>query len=156
MAHVFKRSSRKGAPWYASWTETKPNGQTRKRTRSTRTSDKQTAQQLLAKFQTDAAVRYHGLVDPRADTIAAEANKPIETHLADFENKLSAAGRSKDHIERTLMHIREFAEHSNLSRAADFTADAANRWAANLAKKGRAARTIQARLTSINRCHHGW
>ncbi|TWU22442.1 site-specific tyrosine recombinase XerC [Novipirellula galeiformis] len=149
MARVFKRSTVKGAPFYATWTETLPNGRTRKRTVSTRTPDKRTAEQILTKLKSDAAVRFHGLVDPMADRIATEANKPIETHLTDFKNKLVAAGRSRDHIDRTLMHIREYAAFSNGHCPADFTADQANKWAAKLADDDMAARTIQARLTSL-------
>ncbi len=149
MAKLYKRSKVTGAPWYASYTETLPNGKTRKRRISTGTPDKATAQQILAKLQSDAAVRQHGIVDPQADAVARESTRPIEEHLVDYENKLVTAARSENYISDTLMHIREYVDHSGAVSAGDFTAATANAWAASHKKKGMAARTIQKRLTSI-------
>jgi len=149
MARLFKRSSVKGSPWYASYTATLPSGRTRKRTISTGTPDKATAQQILAKLQSDAAVRQHGIVDPLVDAVAREAKRSIESHLNDYKNKLVAGGRSEDHIERVILHVCRYALHTGIETVREFSADTATAWAANLKRNGMAARRIQARLTSI-------
>lgn len=149
MAKLYKRSKVTGAPWYASYTETLPNGETRKRRVSTGTPDKATAQQIIAKLQSDAAVRFYGIVDPHADAVAREAKRTIESHLIDYTNKLTTAGRSQGHIDRTCNHIREYATHAGIETVGEFAADTATAWTASLKKSGIAARTIQGRLTSI-------
>ncbi len=149
MARLFKRRTVKGSPWYASYTVTLPNGRTTERTVSTRTPEKAIAQQVLTKLQSDAAVRYHGIVDPLADAVAREASRPIGSHLVDYTNKLVAAGRTADHIKRVQDHVKEYAAHAGIETVGEFSADTANAWAADFKRNGMAARTIQARLTSI-------
>ncbi|SMP65565.1 Site-specific recombinase XerD [Neorhodopirellula lusitana] len=149
MASLYKRSTAKGSPWYCSYTETLPGGRKRKVRVSTGTPDKASAQQILTKLQSDAAVRSHGLVDLLADRIGKESSKPIAEHLRAFKDKLTASGRSEDHIDRTANHVTEFVAFSGCVSVADFTADRGNRWAASLIQGGMAGRTIHARLTSL-------
>ncbi len=149
MARLFKRSSAKTAPWYATYMEPVPNGRPRKRTVSTKTSCHATASRIAKKLEAEAAVRHHGLVDVMAERIAKEAALPVEHHTESYKNKLRAAGRTKEHIDRTASHITEFATFACCTCVRDFAADDANRWAASLKDGGLAARTIQARLASI-------
>ncbi len=149
MARLFKRSDKPGSSWFADYIVALPNGRSKRRIVSTKTPDKATAKQILAKLQSEAAVRHHGLVDPLADQIAKQAARSVEEHLVDFKNKMTTAGRTEDHINRVQNHVKEYEAHAECNCVGDFSADTANAWAASLKSKGMSARTIAARLTSI-------
>ena len=149
MSHLFKRSKATGAPWYASFTEVLPGGQKRKKTVSTKTPDHATAKKILAKLESDAAVRHFGIVDPLADQIAKQSKRTVDSHLTDFRNKMAAKGCTEKYINRTANYIAEYATFAGCACVGDFSADTANKWGASLKNDGLAARTIAARLTAI-------
>ena len=98
---IFKRGD--GGPWYLSWYDA---GGKRK-SLCTKTTDKATAQRILAGKLADVALRREGIIDPRQESLITEAGKPIETHLADFEAMMKARQRGDGHVKRTLFFIRE-------------------------------------------------
>ncbi len=149
MATLVKRSPKEGAPWYCRFYEVLPNGQKKQRMVSTGTSDKATAKQIARKYEAEAAVRAHRLVDPLEDSIRRQSARPTAEHVSDFQKKLKAAGRSADHVARTGNYINEFISHAGIGAIGDIRADHAVSWAASLRDDGMAGRTIQARLTSI-------
>ncbi|HBJ33742.1 MAG TPA: hypothetical protein DDZ51_03050, partial [Planctomycetaceae bacterium] len=69
MATLVKRSQAEGSPWYVRYYEVLANGTKKQRMVSTGTSDKGTAKQIAKKYEADAAVRVHRLVDPMEDSI---------------------------------------------------------------------------------------
>ncbi len=77
-----------------------------------------------------------------------EAAKPIETHLADFEAMMKARQRSDDHVSRTVAFVREVCTAAGFESANDISADGVNRVMAAMKAKGKAARTIQARVVA--------
>ena len=146
MASVFKRGgSRAKCYWNASWHD--HNG--KRKTKSTRTTDKATAERIAKKFEADAALRREGVIDPALDEIGQQSLRSIESHLTDFESKLRAANRSADHVSRTVGFIRQIAEYAAFQTAADITADGVNKYAGQLRDERRAARTIGAHLAAI-------
>lgn len=146
MATVFKRGGKKAKGyWYASWYD--HNG--KRRTRCTRTTDKATAERIAKKHEADAALRRDGVIDPTLDAISQESKRSIESHLADYESKLRAAGRTDDHVKRTTQFIRGIADYAEFKIASDIRADGVNRYAGKLRDEGRAARTVQAHLSAI-------
>ena len=149
MATLVKRSKAEGSPWYVRYYEVQANGTKKQRMVSTGTSDKATAKQIAKKYEAEAAVRQHRLIDPLEDSIRRQSLRHVNEHLADFRNKLKAAGRGNDHTKRTENYINEFFEHAAIRSIADIRADHATAWAASLRDTGMAARTIQARLTAI-------
>ena len=150
MARLIKRSEKPGSPWYADYSQILPGGKKKRVIVSTGTPDKANARQILAKLQSDAAVRQHGLIDPLAEMIAVESARSVASHLTDYRAKMEASGRTEKHINSTLGYIREYAKHSGCECAGDFTADTANRWAASVVENdGLSARAVEARLTAI-------
>lgn len=149
MARLIKRSTKEGAPWYVDYYAIEPNGQKKRRLISTKTSDKKTAKEIMRKYEGEAAVRAHRLIDPLEDSIRRQAARSVDEHLADFKNKLKAAGRTAGHAQRTENYIREFVTHAAITSIGDIRADHATGWAASLRESGMAARTIQGRLTAI-------
>lgn len=65
----------------------------RQRTRTTGTTDKRSAEGILRKWETDAALRRQGLVDPLAEKIRDEGAKPIGEQLAEYRAMLDAKRR---------------------------------------------------------------
>jgi len=117
--------------------------------RSARTTDRATAERIAAKLEADAALRREGVVDPTLDSISRESRRSVESHLADYDDKLRATASSENHIVRTLKFIRLIAGAAGFELAADISADGVNRYARKLKEQRRSARTIQAHLTAI-------
>ena len=147
MASVYKRGGKanRGGPWYAAWND--HNG--RRRTRCTKTTDRDTALRLANKYEADAALRRDGVIDPTLDAIGRESKRSIDSHAGDYEAKLQASQRTPGHVERTIGIIRSFAKWSELSSIGGITADHATRYAGKLKDEGLAARTIAAHLTAL-------
>jgi len=147
MASVFKRGGKgkRGAGYYIQWFD--HNG--KRQSKSARTTDKATAERIAAKLEADAALRRDGVIDPTLDAIGKESQRSIESHLKDYESKLRAAGRSDEHVSRTIGFVRKICEWAGFSIATDTSADDVNRYAGKLRDDGRSSRTIQAHLTAI-------
>ena len=126
MASVFKRGGKKSkGPWYASWFD--HNG--KRQTKSTKTTDKATAERIAKKFEADAALRRDGVIDPTMDEIGKESKRPIESHLIDYRAKMEAANRAANHISNTIRYIRQICETEGFGCPADITADGVTRFA---------------------------
>ena len=125
MASVFKRGGKKnrGGYYYVSWID--HHGQ--RQTKSAKTTDKATADRIAAKLEAHAALRREGVIDPTLDAISKESQRSIESHLADYENKLRAANRTDQYIREVTKYIRETAEADDFNNAAAINADAV-RW----------------------------
>ena len=146
MATVFKRGgkSNRGGWYYIAFFD----HEGKRVTRSARTSDKAVAERIAAKLEADAALRRDGVIDPHLDAICDEAQRSIESHLADFEAKMQAANRKPKHIATTTGYVRTLALWADWKTVGEITADEVNRWAAKMKDEGRSARTIQANLTA--------
>ena len=140
---LFKRSER--GSWIASWYER--NG--KRRERSTRTTDKSAAERILAKFVADAALRRAGLIDPRAERMAEQSQHPIERHLAAFEAKLVAEGRTGKHVQSVITIIRNFVELKSITSAMEFLADDLHQVAEEMKRSKAAGNTIRSHVRKI-------
>jgi integrase len=121
----------------------------KRRTKSTNTTDKATAERIARKYEADAALRREGVIDPTLDSVSQESRRSMNDHLTDFEHKLQAANRTDKHIRVTIKFIRRIAEHAGFETAADIHADGVHRYAVRLRDQGRSARTIQSHLAAI-------
>jgi len=139
---IFKRAD--DGPWYISWYDAAG----KRKSQNVKTTDRATAQRILAKKLGDVALRRDGVIDPRQEAVVIEAAKAIEVHLDDFEAMLGARQRSEDHISRTVGFIREVCAAAAFEKASDITADGVNRVMAAMKAKGKAARTIQGRVVA--------
>jgi len=139
---LFKRV--KGGPWIASWFE--HNGD--RPERSTHTTDKRTAEQILARHVADAALRKAGVIDPAAESVVLQSKRSIEEHLADFEAKMKADGRTRKHIAGTLAYVRALARAADWETAGQIAADGLVRHVGELRGAGRSARAVNAHVTA--------
>lgn len=147
MATTFKRGgkSNRNGLYYIAWRD--HNG--KRKTKCSGTSDKAAAERIGAKLETDAALRREGAIDATLDAIGQQSRRSIESHLADYQAKLQAAGRDAKHVGSTLAYIRAVVHAAGFTSGADITADGANRYAEDLKGRGKSARTIQAYLTAV-------
>src|SRR5256885_1705391 len=79
---IFKRTD--DGPYFISWYDAAG----KRKAHCTKTTDKTTAQRILAKKLADVALRRDGVIDARQESVVIESAKPIETHLADFESMM--------------------------------------------------------------------
>jgi hypothetical protein len=142
---IYKRHD--GGPWYVSWFD--HNGD-RQRI-CAKTTDKTTAQRILADKLADVAMRREGIIDVRLEAIVIEAKKSIESHLGDFQAMMEARakGRKSRHIPTTLALIREVCKEAEFKTPNDITADAMNRVIADIRAVGKSVRTAQARIVAM-------
>ena len=146
MASVFKRGGKRAKGYYyATWKD--HTG--KRRTKCTKTTDKATAERIARKFETEAALRREGVIDPALDAISKESQRTIESHLADYESKLRAKGGTGKHIYHTARVIRCISEFAGFAIATDISGDSVNRYVDKMRDDGRSARTIQSHLTAI-------
>jgi len=141
---LFKRVD--NGPWTAAWFD--HTG--RRRIRSTRTTDRRAAEQILAKFVADAALRRAGVIDPRLDKLAEEAKRDLDGHIAAYEAHLQAGHRADKHVSSTIGYIRAMATDAGWITTADISVEQVNRFAQRLSKhRRRSARTVHAYLTAM-------
>jgi integrase len=110
--------------------------------RSTGTSVKKLAAEILANWETDAVKRAKGLIDPDAERLAAQRAKAIRDHVDDFERSLEAKGGTKNHANQTLKTIRDVVESGGWQTLTDMTPESVERYIATLQGLGRSNRTI--------------
>ncbi|MCE9543996.1 MAG: recombinase XerD, partial [Planctomycetia bacterium] len=146
MASVFKHGGKgnRDGYYYVAWRDHRG----KRHTKCTRTTDKAAAERIAAKYETDAALRRDGVIDPMLDDIGRQSQRPLSEHIADYKAKLQSAGRTAVHTDRTTKYIKAFAAFCKFDRAADITADGAHQYAQSLTDKQRSARTVQAHLTA--------
>ena len=138
MASIFKREGKRN--WYIDYFD-----HTGKRiSRSSGTTDKQAATRIANKLETDVSLRKERVVDPAIEDMNKIATMPIKLHLDDYGAAMGCKSK-EGHIEDTRIAIEKFGFES----LKDITADKVNKYASDLRKAGRAARTIASHLQSI-------
>ena len=140
---IFKRQD--GGPWYIRWYDNSG----KRREHCTKTTDKTTAQRILADKLADVALRREGIIDARQESLITEAGKPIETHLADFEAMMKARQSGENHVNHTLALIREVCTAVRFVKPSDISADGMNQIMGAMKAEGKAARTIQKRVVAM-------
>lgn len=149
MGSLYKRRDSGGlrkAKWFASYID----AHGKRRRRSTGTTDKQTASQILARWETEAAKRRSGLIDAGEERLSSQGSRPIEEHLNEFTDKLTSAGKSAVHIKRTRQHIETIIEFAAFRTLADIQPEGVESYVADLkTTHNRSARTCQAHIQSI-------
>ncbi len=115
----------------------------------TRCADKHAARELANSYEADMARRKRGLIDTAQERMLAEAQRPLQEHLADFRATLEAAGRTENHVGKTHNLIRSVIDAASIGTLRDITADRVSVHAASLLSQGKSARTVQATLTAM-------
>lgn len=113
----------------------------RRRSTSTRTSDKRAAEQVLQKLITGAALRHHGVIDALQDKIITARKTVLAKHVDAYLTECRAAGLAGHHIAQKASHLRKFLEATGATLLADLTAEALIAHIGSFRRRGRSART---------------
>jgi len=146
MASVYKRGGKRAkGTWQAAWRD--HTG--KRRTKSTRTTDKAAAERIAAKLEADAALRKEGVIDAGAEALRTAVEMPVERQLADFQLKLEAANRTAEHVRRTIGFIRDAIDACNAETSDQITETSMSAYVVELRARGLSARAIAARLRAV-------
>lgn len=133
---LFKRNGT--GPWVASWYD----HEGKRRTRSTKTTDKAAAERILAKLIADNALRREGVIDAARDRYATEGRKPIRDHVAAYITHCRHVGHAARHVDQKERHLERLIVTGKLSRLSDLTADALEHHLARMKDDGLSARSL--------------
>ena len=136
---LYKRGG-KGS-WIASWFDY--DG--RRRSASTKTTDRAAAQRILAKKLTDAALRRDGVIDPRMDRFAIEGRKSLVDHVGDYLAHCRHIGQATKHLDEKQRHLKRLLNGTGATRLSDLTFDSLERHLSHLKTEGLSARTVNFR-----------
>jgi integrase len=139
MGTVFRRQ-RQGAK--SNWIGEYTDHSGRRIQRSTRTTDKKTALQIVAHWSTEAAKRSGGLIDPDKDRLLAQASRPISEHVQEWIASIAAAGRTTSYLRETEIKLYTLIDHTEWERITDIRPESLEQYLAHLRTLGRANRTV--------------
>jgi integrase len=143
MASIFKRTGSKN--YFIAWHD----HQGKRCIRSSGTSDKTSAKLIANKFETDAALRRTGVIDPRVEELAAASKQTVREAFYDYRTALIAKGTGIIHIDNTESKVLAIIKATNFHVIADISADKVNRFIAKMKEEGRSPRTIGAYIQAI-------
>jgi integrase len=114
MATVFKRPGRKN--WIAQWFS---HDRTQRFERSTGTTDRKLAERLAQRWENREIERREGLIDVRAEAMAAHQATPLERHLSDFLLYLESKGTSAQTVDTAEARIRAILTEGKINTIHD-------------------------------------
>jgi len=116
MATLFKRPGRKH--WIAQFYN---HDRTQRIERSTGTTDRKLAERLAQKWEDRETERREGLVDVRAESLAAHQRSSLDRHLRDFLLYLEGKGTSEQTVDTAEARIKAILAKASAERIADLT-----------------------------------
>jgi integrase len=127
-----------GGPWVAAWFD--HTG--KRRIKSTRTTDKRTAERLLAKYVADTALRRDGVVDPRFDRFSEANRVELAKQVDAYLTHCRQSGQAEKHLQEKKRHLKNLLAGTEATRLSELTGEALTKhmWAMKMA--GKAARTV--------------
>lgn len=129
--------SEPGKPFVAYWYD--HTGKRRKK--STRTTDRRTAERLLAKYVADAALRRDGVVDPRTDRFSEANRVPLADHTAAYLDYCRHTGQAPRRIIEKERHLRDLLTGTAADRLSALTPEAMGHHMAKMKDGGYAPAT---------------
>ena len=140
---IYKRQA--GGPWFISWYDAAG----KRKSHCCKTTDKTTAQRILADKLADVALRREGIIDTRQEAVITEAGKGIGEHLDAFEAMMRARQRTEKHVRMTITFCKEVCAVAGFQTPNEIAADGMNKIMASMKADGKAARTIQGRVVAM-------
>jgi len=140
---IFRRAGK--GPWIARWYD--HHGQ--RRERSTRTTDKATADRILREYIAQVALRREGLIDDTTDRLAEHERLPLATHLNDWTKSLSAKGVSTRQVKQLKGRVTKLMEIVRNERLSDFSASKIQTAIGEMHEKGMSLQTAHHYLRAV-------
>ncbi len=113
MATVFKRNGK--GNWLIQWFDHEGV----RREKSSRTTDKRSAERLAAKLESDAMLRKEGVVDASADRLAGHHARPLLEHLGEYLDELRHRGCHPRHVQTIESQLNRMFEDIDARRLSD-------------------------------------
>ncbi len=154
MATVYKRMDRggKSGRWYAEFT----NEFGVRERKCTKTRDKRAAEDIAAAWETEAAKKRAGLLDPKAERIKEQNIRPVLEHVDEYMKGFKAAKKSEIHESKTRSKIDAVLAATNWKILRDVTSESLEKFLVTLAEtkvrgkdEGSSARTIASYVQAI-------
>ncbi len=121
MASIYKRSKKKGEPYWIQYRDHKNRRRTAKGF-----TDKELTEELAAKLEGETRLRRTGMVDASLDRVTANRNIPIAEQLAEFEESLE--DNSPQYIKLTMGQVRRTVEGCKFKTLADIDPEAVQKY----------------------------
>ncbi len=122
--------------------------------RSTRTTDRRTAERILAKQVADDALRRDGVLDPRAEAIALQGRRSIVDQLNEWKESLKAKGVSEHRIYVAFSRAQHVIKNSSAKALQDLDPVRVTSYIRQLQNRGFAARTINGYIQAAKQFVH--
>jgi integrase len=130
---VYKRNGVWQVAWY--------DHTGKRRQKSTRTTDKRTAERILADIVAGVALRREGVIDPRHDRFNAENRKPLAEHVRAYIEHCRHKGLNAHHIGEKVRNLDRLLEESSAARLSELTGEVVEHHMQALRDRGLSART---------------
>lgn len=147
MATIFKRKRDRNRPGASYWIGYVDHTGRRRWARGT--SEKASTQRIASKLENDADLRRRGIIDPAAEQLADHARTPLQKHLAEYQRMLESKGGTERHVRATVRIIQEAIDALEWKGVRDIAPEALAAHLAAMKSAGRAARTLNWRLTAV-------
>ena len=147
MASVFKRGgkSNRGGYWYVSWFDHLGN----RRTKCSKTTDKAAAERIAARYESGAALRREGVIDPAEDRYGEQGRRPISEHLTEFKATLTARNNAEDYVEQAAARAESIVKACESQQITDLQASDVMQAIKRLQDRGKSLATCNSYLRSI-------
>jgi len=130
--------NREGGPWIARWY----THDGKRPERSTRTTDRQAAERILAKYMADEALRRDGVIDADQDRYATEGRRLLSAHAAEYLAHCKRVGLDDEHIASKERHLGKITEAAGVTRLNELTPDTLERYLSTIKDAGKSARSV--------------
>ncbi len=121
----------------------------RRRTRSAKTTDKAAAERILAKQVSGVALRREKVIDASAESLVAQAARPIAEHLEAWRDSLQAKGCSERRVALAFARASRIVAACKFARLADVQPAPVVAWVRERQADGAAPRTINGHLQAF-------
>ena len=149
MASVFKRGGKKNR--HGHYTASYFNEHGKRVTLTTGTADREVAEQIAAKWETDTALRKSGIITAPQARHAEHNQRHIKDHVAEYLTHCEHIGQNRVHIANKKTQLAKLIEGIGGTRLSDIEPHKVERYLAGLVAAGLSHRTHnQHRATAIS------
>ena len=128
--YLFQRGS--GGIWHAAFRDVTG----KRKERSTGTTDRATADGILATWTQARVLAKAGLMTPTQASVAEAARKTLADHLSDYVRKLEVAGKEEKYVGDVKRHMGNCCKYTGWSTLADISPTGLNDYVAHLKGEG--------------------
>ncbi len=134
-----------GGPWVARWYDHRGV----RVERSTRTTDRKAADQMLRHWMAESAKRRSGMIDPEVEAVTKRSREPIRVALDAWRASLAARNITPKRVSVATRRAETIIEACGFPTLAGIRAEGVHAWIAERREAGDAPRTINGHLQAL-------